>query len=136
MDMNMPHVSKIQVIGGTILSVVIATIVAPLTYANSTVNGVNAAQGEGQPADLFGVGGTITAVVNILLYVVGLLSVIMIIVGGIRYVISGGNSAAVSAAKNTVLYAIVGLVVAFLAYAIINFVLDALTGGMGDGTDV
>jgi hypothetical protein len=49
----------------------------------------------------------------------------MLIVGGLRYVVSAGNSTAVTAAKNTILYAIVGLVVSFLAFAAINYVISA-----------
>ncbi|HEU4830723.1 MAG TPA: hypothetical protein VFS65_00955, partial [Candidatus Saccharimonadales bacterium] len=71
-----------------------------------------------------------------LLFIVGALSVIMLVIGGLRYVVSGGNSTAVTGAKNTILYAIVGLVVAFLAYAAINFILANLTGGGTSGTDV
>lgn len=68
----------------------------------------------------------VKTVINALLYIVGFLSVIMIIVGGLRYVMSAGNSSAVTGAKNTILYAVVGLVVAFMAYAIVNWVLDVL----------
>jgi len=63
-------------------------------------------------------------VVNTLLFIIGLLSVIMIIVGGIRYTTSAGDTSAVTAAKNTILYAVVGLVVAFVAFAIVNWVLQ------------
>ena len=66
---------------------------------------------------------TIKTVVNVLLFVVGILSVIMIIVGGLRYVTSAGNASAVTGAKNTIIYAVIGLVVAFLAFAIVNWVL-------------
>ncbi len=62
-------------------------------------------------------------IVNTLLYVVGGLSVVMIIVGGIFFVISQSDSSAIARAKNTVLYAVIGLVVSFLAYAIVNWVL-------------
>lgn len=72
------------------------------------------------------IGNIIQTVINILLFVVGAISVVMIIVGGIRYATSAGSADAVKAAKNTVLYAIVGLVVAFLAFAIVNWVLGAL----------
>ena len=65
-------------------------------------------------------------VVNVLLFIVGAASVIMIVVGGLRYVTSGGDSGAVNGAKNTILYSVVGLVVAFMAYAIVNFVLKQL----------
>lgn len=72
------------------------------------------------------VGTIIRTVVNILLFIVGAIAVIMLIIGGIRYTTSGGDSSGVTAAKNTILYAIVGLVVAFLAFAIVNWVLQAL----------
>lgn len=65
-------------------------------------------------------------VVNVLLFIVGVASVVMIIIGGLRYTTSGGDASNVTAAKNTILYAIVGLVVASLAFAIVNFVVDKL----------
>lgn len=65
-------------------------------------------------------------VVNIILYVLGVVAVIMIIIGGFRYVVSGGDSSAVTGAKNTILYAVIGLIVAILAYAIVNFVIKSI----------
>lgn len=65
---------------------------------------------------------TITTVINVLLFIIGIISVIMIIVGGITYAVSAGDATAVGRAKNTILYAIVGLAVAFFAYAIVNWV--------------
>lgn len=62
-------------------------------------------------------------VVNLLLYAVGVIAVIMIVVGGIRYTTSNGDASGITSAKNTILYAIVGLVVAMLSFAIVNFVL-------------
>jgi len=64
------------------------------------------------------------AIVNTLLFVVGFVSVIMIIIGGLLYITSAGNSASVTKAKNTLTFAIVGVIVSFLAYAIVNWVLD------------
>ena len=64
-------------------------------------------------------------IVNILLFIVGTISVIMIIVGGLRYALSGGDSNSVTAGKNTVLYAIIGLVVSIMAFAIVNFVIGS-----------
>jgi hypothetical protein len=105
--------------------------------AYSLQEGVNAARGSSQPADLFGAGGVITTITNTLLFIVGALSVIMIIVGGLRYVVSGGNAASVTAARNTILYAVVGLVIAFLAFAAINFILGTVAPGSGAGyTDI
>ena len=64
--------------------------------------------------------------VNIMLFAVGILAVIILIWGGIRYILSGGDSGAVSSAKKTILYAVVGLIVAILAYAIVNFVITTI----------
>lgn len=65
-------------------------------------------------------------VVNILLFIVGIISVVMIIIGGIRYATSAGNASSVTAAKNTILYSIIGLIVAFVAFAVVNWVMDLL----------
>ena len=75
----------------------------------------------------------IQSVINILLFIVGAASVIMLIVGGIRYVVSAGDQQAVSNAKNTILYAIVGIIVAILAYAAVQFVFNTFGGGGGEG---
>ena len=61
-------------------------------------------------------------VTNTMFFIIGAVSVIMLIYGGIRYTTSGGNTNSVTAAKNTVIYSIVGLVISILAYAIVNFV--------------
>ena len=72
------------------------------------------------------VGSVTKTIVNVLLFVVGIVSVIMIIIGGIRFATSGSDSGAVSSAKNTILYAVVGLVIAFIAFAVVNWVLRIL----------
>ncbi len=63
--------------------------------------------------------------VNIFSIIVGVIAVIMIIIGGLKYITSGGDSGNVSAAKNTILYAIVGLIIVALAQFIVRFVLGA-----------
>lgn len=83
------------------------------------------AKGSDQPDNLFGTGGIFQTVTNVLLFVIGAVSVIMLIIGGIRYTVSQGDQAAVTSAKNTILYAIIGLVVAILAYAAVNFVVGS-----------
>lgn len=95
--------------------------------------GAEAARGEGVPGSLFGDTGIITAVTNTMLFIVGALAVIMIIWGGIRYATSAGNSSSVTAAKNTIMYAIVGLIIAFLAFAVVNWVLGAIAPGGAAG---
>lgn len=89
--------------------------------------GIGCARGDDTPANLFtGEDSIFKTIVNVLLFLIGAISVIMLIYGGIRYTTSGGNSANVTAAKNTILYAIIGLIIAFLAFAIVNFVLDGV----------
>lgn len=63
-------------------------------------------------------------IVNTLLYVLGMVAVIMIVIGGIRYTTSNGDAGSIKGAKDTILYSVVGLVVAILAYAIVNFVIS------------
>ncbi len=69
----------------------------------------------------------IATVINIFSLVVGVVSVIMIIIGGLKYITSGGDSGNVSGAKNTILYAIVGLVIVALAQIIVKFVLNRVS---------
>ncbi len=92
----------------------------------SLEEGAEAARCDTCPSELFGDTGVFRQVTNTILYFVGIIAVIMLIWGGIRYVISGGDAKKVTDAKNTILYAIIGLVISFLAYAIVQFVIDAL----------
>lgn len=62
-------------------------------------------------------------VVNVAMSILGVVSVIMLIYGGYMYTTSGGDAAKVTKAKNTILYAVIGLIIALLALAIVNFVL-------------
>ncbi len=72
---------------------------------------------------------TIALVINVFSLVVGVAAVIMIIIGGMRYIISGGDSGNVTSAKNTILYAIIGLVVVALAQFVVKFVLTRVVVG-------
>ncbi len=89
-------------------------------------DGLSSSRGEGVPEELVGTGGMFEVIVNILLFLIGAVSVIMLIYGGIRYTTSGGNAKSVESAKNTIMYSIIGLIVAILAYAIIQFVVTQL----------
>lgn len=66
----------------------------------------------------------IEIVINTALYILGMVAVLMIVIGGIRYTTSAGNSAQTKSAKDTILYAVIGLVIAIMAYTIVNFVLN------------
>ncbi|HSW66012.1 MAG TPA: pilin [Bacillota bacterium] len=66
----------------------------------------------------------VTTIVNIFSIVVGIIAVIMIVVGGFKYITSGGDSGNITSAKNTIVYAVIGLVIVALAQFIVKFVLD------------
>jgi len=71
-------------------------------------------------------GGTVGFLKNVLSWVfglIGVISVVMIIYSGLQMAASAGDAGAVTKAKNTMIYAIVGLVVSILAFAIVQFVL-------------
>lgn len=65
-------------------------------------------------------------VINTMLYILGIIAVIMIVIGGVRYTTSNGDSSQTKAAKDTILYAVIGLIVAIMAFAIVNFVVTSL----------
>ncbi|MBQ8985550.1 hypothetical protein IJ076_03370 [Candidatus Saccharibacteria bacterium] len=88
--------------------------------------GAEAARCDQCPENLFGDNGIFKQITNVVLYIVGVIAVIMLIIGGIKYVVSGGDAKKVTDAKNTVLYAIIGLIISFLAFAIVNFVITSL----------
>jgi len=92
--------------------------------ASCVTSGVDNAGGSTAPKT--DAGTIIKTIVNILLFVIGAVSVIMIVIGGFKYVLSNGESAAVTSAKNTIFYAVIGLVVAALAYAIVQWVISVL----------
>ncbi|MBQ6511013.1 hypothetical protein IJI94_03600 [Candidatus Saccharibacteria bacterium] len=69
---------------------------------------------------------TMTNVVNVIIGIVGFITIIMIIVGGIMYATSAGDAGKAKKAKDTIIYGLIGLVVAILAFAIVNFVLGNL----------
>jgi hypothetical protein len=70
-------------------------------------------------------------VLDIFSVIVGIAAVVMIVVGGLKYTISGGDSTRVSGAKDTILFAIVGLVVVALAQIIVHFVLQNVQSRVG-----
>ncbi len=101
--------------------------------------GVTSAKGSDQVSCLFGSEkegctdgtGIFQTIVNVILFIVGAVAVIMIVIGGVRYTVSNGDSNAVTGAKNTIMYAIVGLVVAIIAYALVNFVVVNIGANQG-----
>lgn len=87
-------------------------------------DGVNSIGGGNSPS----LEVSVKTLLNTFFYIIGAVAVVMIIYGGFKYITSSGDSSAVTSAKNTILYAVVGLVVALSAYAIANFVIGAVDG--------
>jgi len=103
------------------------TLLTPVVSAATAIDpneavgqGVKKAGGGSTSADALP--NLIQTIVNVLLFIAGAIAVVMIILGGIRYVTSNGDQAQVKAAKDTILYSVVGLIVALLAFAIVQFV--------------
>lgn len=69
---------------------------------------------------------TVQVIINVVIGVIGVVAVAVIVLGGVYYVISQGEAAKITKAKNTLLYGIIGLAVALLSYAIVNFVLKSV----------
>jgi hypothetical protein len=119
---------KIRTFVFTALAVAISTlaITAPLTSHMVLADSVSDAQqglADTGTAPAQSVPNLIQDVISILSYIIGAVSVIMIIIGGFRYVVSAGDSGSITSAKNTIIYAIVGLVIAIFAQVIVRFVL-------------
>lgn len=76
----------------------------------------------GCKTSIFASNGFVFNAINIALVILGVVSVLMIIIGGFRYVLSGGDQAGIKSAKDTIMYAIIGLIVALLSFAIVSFV--------------
>ncbi len=114
-----------MVIGLASFTVSLQSSVA-MANSNEVQQGINSVGGNegGNRAGDFT--STITNIINLLLFIIGVISVIFIILGGIRFVTSQGDSSQVSSARNTILYAVIGLVVAMMAFAIVNWVVGEI----------
>ncbi len=102
----------------------------PCTTGDTTTQvkcGVTGSGGTGAKNQGAQVAKTLQVVVNILLFFVGAFAVIMIVIAGFRFVSANGDANTVSSARNTIMYAVIGLVVAYLAYALVNFIVGQIT---------
>jgi hypothetical protein len=92
--------------------------------SNFDVTASPGSQADCPASDDNGINGLLQKAVNIISAIVGVIAVIMIVVGGFKYITSGGESSNVSGAKNTIIYAIIGLIIVALAQVIVHFVLN------------
>lgn len=122
---------KIQIFVAIMASFfVIATPAIAMAQANkdAVCDGVKLTGGDcGSTTTGSSVDDIVKNAINIFSILIGVVSVIMIMVGGFKYVTSQGDSGAVGSAKNTILYAIIGLVIAAFAQIIVQFVLERAT---------
>lgn len=130
---------KILITFGLIIAIVGSFITAAgiyenKAYADSAADLIKQGADSTGQQDSRSAGDIAKDVVNIMFFIVGIMAVIMIIWGGIRYVLSAGNSAALTSAKNTIMYAVIGLIVAILAYTIVNFVINTVSGNSGSSS--
>ncbi|TAK89083.1 hypothetical protein EPO04_03210 [Patescibacteria group bacterium] len=119
-----------------LMAAAILTAYTPAVFADEPVSPIKQGAQSSRPGEGAGTDfkGTTPAdlttsfrdITNTVLFLVGAVAVIALIYGGFRYVTSAGNSKNVEDAKSTILYAIIGIVVAILAYAVVNFVVGAL----------
>ena len=85
------------------------------------------ADGHAIPCSDSALNNLITQIINVFSIIVGVIAVIMIIYGGFRYITSGGDSGKVGEAKNTIVFALVGLIIVALAQFIVKFVLNRVS---------
>lgn len=113
----------------------IAAIIAPqmilasssnLVFADAKTQIESAVNEVGGSENKTDVRGFIGNIIKTMFFVVGVLAVIVIIFAGVTFVMSAGNSQTIQKAKTTIIYAVIGLIVSILSYAIVNFVVSSL----------
>ena len=120
------NISKVAYVATFVLYASAQKVLAQCDPNGTVTSGVECAKGDTEITSLTGQTGLLANVINTLLFAAGAVSVIMIIVGGLKYTLSQGEEKAAAGAKDTILYAVVGLVVSVMAFAIVNFVLGEL----------
>ncbi len=129
----------VPLLAAGVVGVVAPSVGAAAPEGITLRKGVDSSKGDDQVTCLFGTeagcegNGIFKTIVNVILFLVGAIAVIMLVFGGVKYTVSNGDSNAVTSAKNTIMYAIVGLVVAILAYAIVNFVITSINSTQTQG---
>ena len=98
-------------------------LVAADTPQQEICSGIGLVSGGGCGDGGIQVNHVVSVVVNLLSVVIGIIAVVMIIIAGLRFVTSGGDSGKVTSAKNTIIYALIGLVVVVFAQVVVRFVL-------------
>ena len=121
---------KILLIIGAITAIVAPQIIlassSNLVFADAKTQIESAVNEVGGSENKTDVKGFIGNIIKTMFFAVGVLSVIVIIFAGVTFVMSAGNSQTIQKAKTTIIYAVIGLIVSILSYAIVNFVVSSL----------
>jgi hypothetical protein len=108
-------------------SMVMVPAVANASFKGDACQGVNDLSGTpGNNCDPNAgnkVENLVSAVIKILSYIVGIAAVIMVMIGGFKYITANGDSGAMASARSTIIYALIGLVIAALAQVLVHFVI-------------
>jgi len=96
------------------------SVAVPSALNPDATGGLGGVRPSGASTDLI---TNIRVITNTLILGIGIVAVLMLIIGGFRYVFSQGNEKAVTGAKDTIVYAIIGIIVALVAFAAVNFVI-------------
>ncbi|HEV2412711.1 MAG TPA: pilin [Candidatus Saccharimonadales bacterium] len=128
--------THLAVIAVTFLSLFAVSLVPALTthaadlknsknpVQNGVCNGViSSGTNDCQDTTNTGIDSVVKSALTILSFLIGAVSVVMIIIGGFRYIVSGGDSGQLGNAKNTIIYAVVGLIIVLFAQIIVHFVI-------------
>jgi predicted permease len=115
----------VPILGGVAAADIVTNLCDGANSAGGTAGSGCGSQGSGDAGT--GLKALATKIVNAFSIVVGAVAVIMIIYGGFRYITSGGDSGRVGTAKNTLIYAIVGLIIVALAQLIVHYVINSAT---------
>lgn len=120
---------KTLVLGATVAALGACGVVAPVFAADSAYDTahqyINESEATGSDTDLM---STLNTIINVIIGVIGFVAVVVIILGGVQYTTSAGAADKVKTAKDTIMYGIIGLVIALLAFAIVNFILSSIFG--------
>lgn len=116
---------------------VLATLVAVSLLATPTLalaqfpDSTTGFSGTAAGNDAQAVIDAVVAIINALLALAGIVAIIFIVIGGVRYLTSQGDEDAVALAKNTIIYAVIGLLVIFVSAVVVNLVLSSAAGVQG-----
>ena len=117
-------INAATLIVGSLLTLSSGALISDTSYAVNVIKDNNSGYFEQATNQDIRRTDTVKNITNTMLYLLGLIAVIAIIIGGIKYVLANGDAGKVKSSKDIILYSVIGLIVAIMAWGIVNFVLD------------